>query len=249
MTTDTHDIEAIKRRIAKLLAIAEDDRADSNEAAAAAAMAAKIMAKFQLENADVVRRDLDDAASFGTEVVAGVMKAGKGHKPTKVPGWAQWIAVSVAWLHDCEVRSAFTPELGACLRFFGYKHDVELARWTYEYLLTQTIRSCRRFQSEAKRSKPESNSYRLGFVNALCASVRRADEARKAEAASNSRALVVLKKDALVKQFGNFSYGKSKSTAPSESSAYGRGREDGRAVDVGRRAVGSSASPSAPRLA
>ena len=57
------NLEGVMRRIQKLLAIANDGRGDPNEAASAAAMAEKMMRKYQLDNADIVAAVLMHAAS------------------------------------------------------------------------------------------------------------------------------------------------------------------------------------------
>lgn len=54
--TPTHntELDAVIRRVQKLLAIAQDDRANEHEAAAAAAQAEKLMRKFQIDHTDFI---------------------------------------------------------------------------------------------------------------------------------------------------------------------------------------------------
>lgn len=245
------DIAAVMRRIQKLLAIAGDDRADSNEAAAAASMAEKIMRKYELEHADVVRAEFKSADNFDTIDACVVMKKGQDHKPRKSPQWAQWLAVAVARMHDCEVKQARTVELGACVRFFGYKSDVQVCAWVFDYLTTQVIRACRAYQKGGHRDKAESESYRRGFVMRLLGSIEQAvaEKKREQEAAVTSRELMVVKQAAIAEHFGSFKYNDTKKVKVSSNAAYHQGAVDGSKVDVSRKALGTNAGGNALLLA
>lgn len=248
------DLDRTMERVRKLLAIAEDERADANEAAAAAAMADKIMRKFQIEHADVVARSMSRADSFDSQDVSALMKRAAGanpdwYRPTKVPMWAQWLATKIATLHDCQARLAETKELGACLRFSGYKADTQVAAWTFDYLSNAMISSTRRWQKDAKttlgraRGKDESESYRRGFIMSLNASIVKliAEKTKEMQQASSSRALVLVKAQAVAERFGVVKYGTSRSRT-SDGDAFSAGREAGKAVNVGVRVVGGSSS-------
>ena len=64
------DKDSILRRIQKLLAIAGDDRADPNEAAAAAGMAEKVMRKYQIDHAELIMNGLKQGHDLSTEDIA-----------------------------------------------------------------------------------------------------------------------------------------------------------------------------------
>lgn len=236
------DLEGVMRRVQKLLAIAQDERANPAEAAAAASQAEKIMRKFQLDHADIVRADLARSDSFETIDQPCVMKKGKGHRPQRVPIWAQWLATRLAKFHDCEAACYFTMEHGACIRFFGYKSDVQVCAYTFDYLTTTVINNCRSYQRECKRDKVESDNYRRGFVMRILAALEKLQDEKDSEVASqaSSMALVVGKKNAITERFGEFKYKDKGFTKPSDESAFVRGLQDGAKVDVNRRAVGSN---------
>lgn len=242
----SEDLSGVMRRVQKLLAIAGDARANPEEAAAAAAMAEKVMRKFQLEHADVVRAELNSKDNFATEDACAVMKKGKGHRPTSVPSWAQWLACQVAKLNDCEVKLAWNRELGSCIRFFGYKSDVQVCAWMFDYLTTTLIRNVRAYQKADqwgfKRSKAESESYRRGFVAMLQTLLQRSIDAkeREAQAASSNRALMVVKKQALAEHFGDFSYKTGKAKDVSNKEAFKAGLLDASKVDVNLRALNNA---------
>lgn len=238
MTQDI-DLESVMRRVQKLLAIAEDARANPHEAAAAAAQAERIMRKYQLEHADVMRRDLTREDAFGTADVQAVMRRAQGHRPQKVPAWAQWISIPTARLNDCEVRCAFTQEHGAVIRFFGYAPDVRVAAYTFDFLVGATIRAVRAFQREQPRSKRDSEAFRRGYVLAVLAQLRRLLAERESEVATSAgRDLVVVKAAAIQERFGEFNYGSSKSKVNSNAAAaFVEGRKRGAALNVNRRGL------------
>lgn len=245
------DLERTMERVRKLLAIAQDERANPHEAAAAADQAEKLMRKFQIEHADVISQDLKRRDSFTQKDVSAQMKKGPDHyRPAKVPLWANLLSFAIAKLHDAQVRIVYTDELGACVRFQGYKADVEMCSFTFDYLLNALVQAVRHFQKEDARGKDESASFRSGFVIALCANINRLSAEKKAEMekASASRALVVVKSNAVIERFGEVKTRTIK-TNPSVGDAFSEGRERGRRVDVARRGIGGGETAAARRLA
>lgn len=252
------EMQGVMRRIQKLLAIANDSRADANEAASAAKMAERLMRKFQIDNADVLTADLraKRARAIKSPIFAS-MKRDEPNRPNvvKVPTWAQHIAVAIARLHDCEVRLGYAQrpnvpgKVDACLFFFGMDADVSVACWTFDYLVGAMLRAVARFNADAVRagrpSKAASESYRRGFVAALTGSLCSAAEEKSRAAYTGGTALVVAKRAALEEEFGEFQYRKSKDVTVRDASAFINGRKDGATVDVARRALGGAADTQA----
>ncbi len=246
------ELANVMRRVQKLLAIAQDSRADANEAAAAASQAEKIMRKYQIDNADVI------SASFRNKTAAaGMMKRAqcsanmKRDDPKrpplkKNPAWAGWLGYRLAMLYDVQVLYCFKAG-HASVEFRGYEADVDMAAFTFDYLVSALIGAMKAYQrSGVKRSKVESESYRRGFVLALCVSLQRMKEDKDEEmnSVSSSRALVVLKMQAVDEHYGEAKYGTAKaSKATVIGSAYAAGRAAGERVDVSRRGVGSNSAP------
>ncbi|HOW46139.1 MAG TPA: DUF2786 domain-containing protein [Rubrivivax sp.] len=80
--TNTPDnLEAVMRRIKKLLAFAEDSRGNPTECAAAARMAESIMRKHQIEHADVITKELQGADAFASADVGTTMDPEAASKP------------------------------------------------------------------------------------------------------------------------------------------------------------------------
>lgn len=245
----------VLRRVQKLLAMANDGRGDSNEAAAAAQMAEKLMRKFQLDNADIIQAELkakNGAMERGT-VFANMKRDDPKRPPLKNnPPWGQHLAVAVARLNDCEARQGTAKDkhnkFSACLHFFGYSADVQVAVWMFDYLVGCTIEACKLFNAQRRREnrvdKTASEAFRKGFMTRLTARIYAQGTEKKEEqaASSTSRALVVSKQQAIVEAFGDFKYKDSKQATVRDGDAYRAGMRSAADVDLNRRGVGNSTS-------
>jgi Protein of unknown function (DUF2786) len=252
----TENMDGILRRIQKLLAIAQDDRADANEAAAAAGMAEKLMRKFQLDNADVIATSLKvkgGNALSSANVFAGMKRDDPKRTPMlKNPSWSQFLAVNIARLNDCEVRQNFAENKfgvrGACLTFYGYSGDVQVCAFTFDYLVGAIIRAIERFNKEQRKlgqaEKSSSEAYRRGFTGAIELKMTQqiAEKNEALEHISSSRALVVVKSRAIAEEFGDFGYKKSTQAQIRDAQSFRAGVKDGHAVDINQRGIGSNSN-------
>lgn len=243
----TDELKKILARVQKMLAIAQDSRADPNEAATAAAQAEKLMRKYQIDHADVVTASFKQSDSFETRDVVVAMRRGQGHLPKEVPKWGQWLSVNVAKMHDCHVANVGQGAPGARLRFYGYGPDVECCAWAFNFLIETVIRAVRAYQRSDEfghpRTKIASNSFRHGFVMALLRSIDAVIAQREAETRQSAvgTALVVAKTSAVAGHFGEFKYGSAKrSDALVDGAAFTAGVTEGKKVAVDRRVVGTT---------
>jgi hypothetical protein len=241
------ELDKVIRRIQKMLALAANNP-NPHEAASAAAMAEKLMRKFQLDNADVMARDFRDADNFGTEDVSGAMKRNVGHKPKKLPRWVGFLAVPVAKLYDCGARCVRLPSGEVVIRFFGYKSDVACAAWCMDALLNTLITSVRAYQKILTRSKTESEDFRRGFSQALIISLHAAIADKERDLATHgnkSTALVAVKLNAVEEKYGTFGYRNANPRVAGRriEDSYFRGFEEGAKVDVRGRALAGADSP------
>lgn len=256
------DLDATLRRIRKLLAIAADSRGDPHETAAAAAQAEKIMRKFNLDHADVLRAGMkrDGASAMASRRVKANMKRDDpGRTPLKrPPKWAGHLGFEVAMLHDVQVRYAHAPDMGgAVVEFRGFAADVEVAAWTFDYLVGQMIlgvnahgAACRE-EFGCPPSKTANAAFRDGFVSGLLLQLQRTRKEKDAEVAVHSAgtALVVAKQAAIAEHFGAVTYKEGTARQIRDGAAFLAGQEAGGRVDVARRAVGASAAGDAsPRI-
>lgn len=245
MSDKPDNMDDILRRIAKLLAIAEDGRGDPNEAAAAAGMAERIMRKFQLEHSDIITKSLKAGDDMATEDVVASAKT-NGTRVKLVPAWAQYLATRLAKLTETEVRNCTVANGDAGIRFFGYSADVKIAAWMFQYLVATSLRLCNEFKQTAEYQiggRPAVNAYRLGVITGINKNISDLIRVKKEEAhLSTGTSLMVVKQQAIVAKYGDFRYGTAKSTNIRNGNAYSQGVTDGKKVDVSRKTIGGQSS-------
>lgn len=250
------EYEAALRRVQKLLAIAEDERGNPGERANAAAMAERTMRKFQIDNAAIIAAEL--RSKGGAIVHNHVFASMKRDDPNRTilannPKWGQYIAVALARLNDCEVRQGRGKDkwgkFTAALVFYGYKADVQVCVWMFDFLVGCLIKDMAAWQKGMSRSKNESNSYRTGYVATITARIYQEVKLKDVELLerATSRELVVVKKQAIEEEFGTFTYNEAKRAKVRDAEAFRAGIEQGKRVDLNRRGIGADGS-SGPAL-
>ena len=121
----TPETESIYEKIRKLLALAESS--NENEAAVAAAKAADLLAKYNLDQSKI--------PSEGPESDPIIETRTNEQRYQKRVDWVTDLADVVAQAHFCRVLYR-----GAEAAFIGHKRDVEVAVYTYNNLMTQLQR-------------------------------------------------------------------------------------------------------------
>jgi hypothetical protein len=243
------NMEAVIRRIEKLLAIATCETANVHEAASAAQMAEKIMRKYQITHSDVIATALKSGHDMSTVDCMASAKT-NGTRVKVVPPWASILASAVADFTDCGARIVQGHDYQAYVRFYGYTPDVTMAKFMFDYLVSTNLRMCNEFKKTPAfliGGRGELSSYRRGVSVGIIRKINDLIAAKKAEMAtvSVSTALVVVKQGAITEKFGNvFSRGKAGSYNV-RAGSFSQGVRDGKNVDVARRAVGSTSSPQA----
>lgn len=238
--SDTENLAAIYRRLQKILAIANDTRTDPGTAAAAASQAEKIMRKYQIEESDVLEKTLKagGAELFSTFDMNATYNIGKPRN-TIISQSLSILAVAIAKLNDTQAVSYTDQIFGKMLRFRGYKPDVEVSKFTFRYLVQTCIR--------AGRGETSLPDFRKGFMKAVVESLKKALEEKIADRVVDSRALVVIKKDAVTLHFGDPKYSQGRQSY-SDREAADRGYEAGKKLDVLLRGVGHTQAPAAKAL-
>lgn len=238
----TENLESVVRRVQKLLAIAEHERSDPNEAAAAAGMAEKIMRKYQLDYAEVIMAALKKGDDLSTADIVCTAKT-NGTKVRSVPEWVGMLAVAVANLNECGCKMGWTENVEACVRFFGYTADVQLSSWMLGYLVETTNRLCNEYKKSegyAIGGRRVLNDYRQGVSIGIVQSLRALINVKKAEAqTSTGTSLMVVKQDAIVAKYGEFKTRTCKSQV-SQGESFSHGLRDGRQVNVSQRPLTST---------
>jgi len=238
---DNIDKEALMRRLAKLMAIAQDSRANPAEASAAAGMAERIMRKYQIDHADIVMKEIKSGEHMSTADSVATAKTNKTIVK-EVPPWANMLASAVAKFNYCGARIVTTASGDRGIRFFGYESDVQLCKWMYDYLVTTINRLAEEYKwtdDYMENGRSVLTSYRRGVSIGIITAIQKLEKERQQEMTSTGTSLMVVKSDAISAHFGNvFETKRVKGSANIRHDAYSQGFSDGRKVDVARRGVG-----------
>lgn len=248
------DKAKVLERIKKLLTLAENAGATVDEASVAAAKAKQLMAEYNVTYEDAIRDELatdEDAvvsdsswAQASPYIQANIDR--RGFKVADIPDFSQWIACACAELYDAKASQSKDLRFGACIRFYGYKQDVIVAKWTFDYLMDTIRRATTKFlstyESQTISKKKAANSFRVGMAKAICISIYNIIKGRNAMAAGQN-ALVIYKQDAIEKKFGKFNYTTTKEREY-DRRALVEGFVEGEKVNVNPNTLGSTAKAS-----
>ena len=239
-------LEKIRARIQKLLAMAQDS-SSPHEAAIAAERVQKLMAKFNLEMADVIAKELQDEDNL--------VQADREFKYKRTPRYIGQIEVAVAKAFNCEVKSRWQMHEGVeydVTEIYGYKTDVEVVKNLCSYI-------CDQLESMAKRVKvPEHYrqhrytrrymaDWRKGATREICRKIQsfygagdKQDHSQPEPPSDNSSMnLALLKKDAIRRKFGEFEYSSSTSYVYTRDGV-AAGGQAASAIDINRKIEGES---------
>lgn len=232
-------------KVRKLLAMGRDARGNENESEIAMRQANKIMAEYNIAEAECDMSAIDaDEMQFG-EALCGMdgraPEAGKVYR--SAPAWAGILGVGVARFTDSVIVRRRTAN-GELYVFQGEREDVLLGRWLFGVLVAS-------IQGEQRASgwtgRGESTSFRVAAASTLATRLREmvSERMRMYEAAkvmSNSRALVVVdrKHGEIVQRFGTQKT-RSSRRGYANSGAAMAGGEAGRRITIpAGRPVGQS---------
>lgn len=205
-------------RIRKLLAMADDNRGNSNEIAAAGMHAAKLMQRYNIEHAEVLAFDIRSGQGIVSADIADP------NYDKRIPHWYNVLATTVGRTLDCQCRILWSNVDGrnqVVFKLFGYKPDIEVAQWLFAYLHGQVQRLAERdwkaameaYKSAGRAITPPlrrkwKDKYRWGVVNGITSKIEQVygkpasagedkpeadSEVAGGLSASDSRALVVLR--------------------------------------------------------
>lgn len=239
-------LNKIKSRIQKLLAMAQDS-SSPHEAAIAAERVQKLMAKFNLEMADVIAEELQDDDNL--------VQADREFKYKRTPRYVGQIEVAIARAFNCEVKGRWQMHEGVeydVTEIYGYKTDVEVVKSLCHYI-------CGQLESMAKRvNVPEHYrqhgytrrymaDWRKGAAREICRKVQSfygVGEAQEQAQPEHPREgpstnLALLKKEAIRRKFGEFEYGSSASYVYTRD-GLATGGQAASAIDINRKIAGEA---------
>lgn len=221
----------IMERIRRLLAMAQDT-SSPNEAAIAARRAEKMMREYQLQQVDVLVKNLDgDSVEISTVDHVQTIY-GKNYRSTGQPKWVGLIAVAAALMNECEADRTYFGHT----RFYGVAGDANVAAEIFQYLIKETNRLATKFSGD----RADKSSFRMGCAVELQARAREIKKEREAEfqQTSSGTELVILKKQLIEQRSGRkFTYSKSSVRA---DDAFDAGREAGRNISLNGQIENSS---------
>jgi len=224
------DIESVIAKISKLLAMAEHENSNPNEAARAASMAAKMMTEYQVEREDVIRAELESGG--------GVTDSPISDKEYKAwPSWLQTLAVKTAQLFECEVQFERGSTGKKFIKIMGYEADVMMVKWMYEYLYEDLSRQATRAMNESisgAHGSTVKKSFLAGAVNTLATRFEEIIAERLKDYASSGTGLMVIKNDAIKDKYGLVKYKKTKTRTKADYDAYASGQKAGENVNINR---------------
>lgn len=197
----------IQDKIRKLLALAADPGAAPNEAETAGRQAAALMAKHEIDLADLTEAELKAQWDLTTVEARGCRPGKKD--PSEVP---LWIGV-IAWGVKIYTRTRCSSGRGV-VYFRGPRGDVELAQWLHNLL----VDGC--YRASTGRSISEANAFRNGYAAALQKRLTRlADQRDQVDGEQTGTALVVVQRArarAMAEAFGEDSSGCKTQTRQSQ---------------------------------
>jgi hypothetical protein len=139
-------------KIKSLLAMANDAGASEQERETAARQASKMMAKYEIDEYDLLLSSGRDYDLIEEDAVS--IRPGKRTPASKVPPWINVIAFGVKTYTGTRCTLG-----GATLRFRGTRTAVELATWMHSAL----VHAC----YQASQGRPDSNAFRNGYASAI----------------------------------------------------------------------------------
>ena len=166
-------------KIKKLLALAQDPGASPQEAETASRQAASLMAKHNLDMADLEAHELETEWDITESAIPGARPGKKD--PRKVPIWIGIMAFGVALYTRTR-----TVTRGGMVVYRGARADVELAHWMLKALIDLAY-------NQSKGSLDPS-AFRNGFAQAIQSRLKAMTRDRDQVETENPRALVVVDK-------------------------------------------------------
>jgi len=209
-TADVSKIEEVIRKVQKLLALADTSRNPSEaEAIAASMQAQKLLAKYNIEVADVTGEEKKEEIE---QVIADV---GTGKK------WKYGLADIIANSYCCKCYYHGSE----MIVFYGYKSDVIIARRVFMYLFKVGNSLATKYVNMRKNDGQWSaagvyNSFCKGFCGGV-----------KSELQKNCTALMLITPQEVVESFDKYSEGfktKNNNISLTDGEAYVTGEVEGR---------------------
>lgn len=236
------NIDAVKAKLKKLLALAGSDNA--HEASLAMERAQTLMEKYNLRTIDVAADG--SGAYVGTQEVEGT-----GEIATT---WESQLGWAIAQAFDGEAVRSKLRHGGWKFTFIAGKTDLEIIVDLFARLRETVPRMSRTYLAglpsweKSHGARTLGNNYRLGVVSTINQRLRALRKPAAASTPSNCRDLVVVKNKAVAQRTASL-FPRLKQAKPSKARyaahAYAAGQADGNRVNLGRSISGQGTAPAA----
>ena len=210
MNNEQSNLDSVLIRIQKLLNMASDT-SSPEEAAIAASRATKLMSQYNVTMADVIANDI---AESHKDILSEPISNAE-YTTSRYPLWQQWLANSLSRQFNCHTRFEYCGGGKYKLHVFGYSSDVTVVKYLFSYLSEQLNRLADKFVKKYKDAglahqtvNKIKRQYLCGAENAVkekVAELYKKEEEPQAYA-SDGRALVEIKQQAIEEKFGRFKY-------------------------------------------
>lgn len=182
------DIESIKEKVAKLMALGQDPGANQFEAEAALRQASALMRKHNIELAEIAERSGQKPVYNWRTVL--VPASATPTRQTVV--WVGQLAAGIARFTDCKAEWKYGSQYGWCIAFSGDSVDVEYAVYLAKHL-RDTVRAQSSVYSGGRADRETFRRAMVGrLVQRMSMLARETKEEMKAAAATGSTALVLV---------------------------------------------------------
>lgn len=235
--------EEIISKIMKLLALGSSEKNDNpHERETASRMAAKLMAEWSIDFAEL-RSSKPSEDAFVTYEVSG-------SEDRKVD-FESSLAGSIARAFDCKIINTWTKSLDHrwVIAFVGSKHDLEISVYFFKHIrrtmyamsiknvTVETVRPRNGRRAAGTDVNMARRNYCFGMVETISTRMEDLYKKREEFIPSDCRALVIVKKQGLEKyfnqQYPNRVSGR-RTSLRGDLTAFGKGQEDGKRVNLSR---------------
>ena len=228
-----NDIESIKATIAKLITLANNDAATENEAKVAMDRAKKLMAKHQLEEAQVLREKIKE----GVDVKA-VQEDADCYYDGKYWNWEAKLGWQMALVFECKAVRGYQQwdyDADMTMRqmhFVGLPSDLSLVLYFFDYCQDEIGRHMELAYPNGGQRR--QNSFALGMVERIIQRLQDFYKKYQAEMSADCTDIVIFKSDAVQKAYNeNFPNAKlSRTSSQPLSREYLKGLEAGKHVHL-----------------
>lgn len=190
------NIESIKATIAKLITLANNEGATENEARVAMERAQKLMAKYELDEAEVLRQKIKRGVKVeAVREDADCFYVGKFFNWEFRLGWdiAKIFDVYAIKTYDNKNFNWDKRQFQPMMSFLGMPNDLSLVLYFFDYCQNEVARH----MELAYKTQQKQNSFAEGMVNRITERLQELYRRYKAEVQASTTDIVIYKDDAI----------------------------------------------------